>query len=163
MKVIRWLLFLLVLAGLLLLVQPDDTVTQSLVQRADEYRASIDYGLAADHLRVALVRQPWNAALHVKLAEALALQHNAGEAQQALAEAERLGADMATLEQLRALWAEKDRRYAEAAQHWQQVNERRPLDESAYRHGVAAATQAEQWDVARSMAERCDPAPGAGS
>ena len=38
MKVIHWLLALLVLAGLLLLVQPDDTVTQSLVQRADEYR-----------------------------------------------------------------------------------------------------------------------------
>ena len=37
------------------------------MQRADEFRASIDYGAAADYLRVALTRQPWNAALHVKL------------------------------------------------------------------------------------------------
>ena len=74
-------------------MRPDDAITQSFVQRADEFRASIDYRAAADYLRVALVRQPWNAALHVKLAEALALQHHDVEAQQALAEAERLGAD----------------------------------------------------------------------
>jgi hypothetical protein len=91
MKVIRWLLFLLLLIGLLLLVRPDDAITLSFVQRADEFRASIDYGLATDYLRVAVLRQPWNATLHVKLAEALALQHDKAGAQQALAEAERLG------------------------------------------------------------------------
>lgn len=153
MKVLRWVIFLLILIGLLL-VRPDDAITQSLVQRADEFRASIDYGLAADYLRVALVRQPWNAALHVKLAEALGLQHKEVEAQQALAEAEQLGADAATVEQLRALWAEKGQRYAEAAQHWLQVIEHRPLDETAYRHAVEADTQAEQWDAARGTTER---------
>jgi tetratricopeptide (TPR) repeat protein len=142
------------LLGLLLLVRPDDAITQSFVQRAAELRASIDYGLAADYLRVALVRQPWNAALHVELAEALALRHNMVEAQQALAEAERLGADAAAVEQLRAVWAERDQRYAEAAQRWLQVSERRPQDETAYRHAVAAAAQAGHWAAARSTAER---------
>jgi len=102
MKALRWALFLLILIGLLLLGRPDDAITQSFVQRADEFRASIDYGLAADYLRVALVRQPWNATLRVKLAEALALQHHEVEAQQALAEAEQLGADATTVERLRA-------------------------------------------------------------
>ncbi|HSQ03979.1 MAG TPA: tetratricopeptide repeat protein [Burkholderiales bacterium] len=154
MKVLHWALFLLILIGLLLLVRPDDAITQSFVQRADEFRASIDYGLAADYLRVALARQPWNATLHVKLAEALASQHREVEAQQALAEAERLGADATTVERLRAVWAEKNQRYAEATQHWLHVSERRPLDETAYRHAVATALQAEQWAAARSAAER---------
>ncbi len=154
LKVMRWALFLLILLGVLLLVRPDDAITQSFVQRADEFRASIDYALAADYLRVALVRQPWNATLHVKLAEALALQHRDVEAQQALAEAEQLGADAATVERLRAIWAEQNRQYVEAAQHWLHVSEWRPLDETAYRHAVAAAIQAEQWQAARSAAQR---------
>jgi tetratricopeptide (TPR) repeat protein len=154
MKVIRGLLTLFVLIGLLLLVRPDDAITPSFVQGADEFRASIDYGPAADYLRVALVRQPWNATLHVKLAEVLALQHDEFEAQQTLTEAERLGADLATVEQLRAAWAQQDRRYAEAVQHWLQVIEQRPLDETAYRQAVESAMQAEQWDTARSLAER---------
>ncbi len=154
MKLLRWALFLLILFGVLLLVRPDDAITQSFVQRADEFRASIDYGLAADYVRVALVRQPWNATLHVKLAEALALQHREVEAQQALAEAEQLGADATTVERLRAVWTERDQQYAEAAQYWLQVSERRPLDEAAYRHAVATAIQAEQWQAARSAAER---------
>ena len=154
MKVLRWITFLLMLSGLLLLVRPDDSITQSFVQRADEFRASIDYGAAADYLRVALTRQPWNATLHVKLAEALSLQHDEAGAQQALAEAERWGAAGAAVEQLRAAGAEKERRYAEAVQHWLRVIEQRPLDETAYRRAVAAAQQAEQWDSARRSAER---------
>jgi tetratricopeptide (TPR) repeat protein len=153
MTVLRWLLFLLLLIGLLLLVRPDDALTPSFVQRAAEFRASIDYGPAADYLRVALVRQPWNAALHVKLAEALALQHRGAEARQALAEAERLGADAAAVERLRAVWAENDQRYAEAAQRWLHVSELRPLDETPYRRAVAAALQVEDWAAARTTAE----------
>jgi Tfp pilus assembly protein PilF len=90
----------------------------------------------------------------VKLAETLALRHNKVEAQQALAEAERLGADAAAVERLRAVWAEQDQRYAEAAQRWLQVSERRPLDETAYRRAVATAVQAGHWAAARSAAER---------
>ena len=160
MKVIRGLLVLLVLIGLLLLVRPDDAITPSFVQRADEFRASIDYGAAADYLRVALTRQPWNATLHVKLADVLALQHNEAEAQQTLTEAEQLGADVAMVEQLRARWAEKDQRYAEAVQHWLQVSAQRPLDETAYRQAVESAAQAEQWDTARSTAARWVAATG---
>ena len=154
MKVLHWVLFLLMLIGLLLLVRPDDALTQSFVQRAAEFRASIDYGLAADYLRVAVVRQPWNVALRVKLAEALALQHHEIEAQQALAEAERLGADAAAVERLRAIWAENDGRYAEATQRWLHVGEWRPLDETPYRRAVAAALQVEDWAAARHTAER---------
>ena len=43
MKVIRWLLFLLLLIGVLLLVQPDDAITPTFVQRADQFSASLDY------------------------------------------------------------------------------------------------------------------------
>lgn len=154
MKVIRGLLFLLVIAGLLLLARPDDAITQSFAQRAEEFRASIDYAAAADYLRIALQRQPWNAALHVKLAETLAWQHDEAGAQQALAEAERLGADEATVERLRAELAEKDQRYTDAAQHWQRAIDLRPQDEAAYRAAVAAAVQSEQWSFARSLAER---------
>jgi tetratricopeptide (TPR) repeat protein len=156
MKLLRWLFFCLMLIGVLLFVllaRPDDSITQSIVQRAEEFRASIDYAAAADYLRVALQRQPWNATLHLKLAEALALQRDEAGAQQALAEAERLGADAAAVERLRAELAEKDRRYAEAVPHWLRVIEQRPLDETAYRHVVASAVQAEQWDSARSSAE----------
>jgi tetratricopeptide (TPR) repeat protein len=153
MKLLRWILFLLLLMGLLLLVRPDDAITLSFAQRAAEFRASIDYGAAADYLRPALVRQPWNATLHVKLADVLALQNNKAEAQQALAEAEQLGADTAMVERLRAAWAEKDQRYAEAAQGWLRVIEQHPLDETAYRHAVESAIQAELWDSARSTAE----------
>ncbi len=153
MKVIRWLLFLFVMIGLLLLVRPDDAITPSIVQRADQFRASFDYAPATDYLRVALTRQPWNATLHVKLADVLALQHNEVEAQQTLTEAKQLGADLGTVEQLRALWAEKDLRYAEAARHWQSLIALRPQDETAYHHAVESAVQAEQWDVARSTAE----------
>jgi len=84
MKVIRWLLFLLVIIGLLLLVRPDDTITLSFVQRADEFRASIDFQAAADYLRTALVRQPWNATLHLRLAFILGLQRQELAAQQTL-------------------------------------------------------------------------------
>jgi tetratricopeptide (TPR) repeat protein len=154
MRLLRWVLFFLLLIGLLLLVRPDDAITQSFAQRADKFRASIDYAAAADYLRLALLRQPWNAALHVKLAEALMLQHDDRGAQDALAEAERLGADVADVAQLRAELAEMDQRYGEAAQYWLNVVAERPQAEDAYRRAVAAAVQVEQWNVARSAAER---------
>ncbi len=154
MRLLRWFLFFLLLIGLLLIVRPDDALTQSFVLRAEEYRASIDFQAAADYLRVALQRQPWNATLYVRLAFILGLQRNEAEAQQALAEAERLGADAFDVEYQRAQWAQQDRRYAEAAQHWQRIIEELPLDEAAYARAVETAAQAEQWDLARRTAER---------
>jgi cytochrome c-type biogenesis protein CcmH/NrfG len=154
MKLLRWLLYFVCLIGVLLLVRPDDAITQSFAQRAGEFRASIDYAAAADYVQTALVRQPWNATLHVQLAEVLMSQHDTAGAQQALAAAEQLGTDDTVIQRLHAELAEKDRRYAEAAQYWQRVSDQRPLDETAYRRAVAAALHAEQWHVARSMAER---------
>jgi tetratricopeptide (TPR) repeat protein len=160
MRLLRWLLLPLLAIGLLLLARPDDAITLSFAQHADELRASIDYGAAADYLRVALLRQPWSASLRVKLAEVLASQHDEAGALQALAEAERWGADAADVARLRAEWAEKDHRYAEAAQHWLHVVEQRPLDETAYHQAVKSAVQAEQWDIARNTAEHWIKAGG---
>ncbi len=153
MKVIRGLFFLLVLAGLLL-VQPDDSIAQSFVQRANELRAALDYHRAADYVRVALVRQPWNATLYLKSAETLLLDHDEPAAQQALTEAQRLGADMADVEQLRALLAQQGQRFDEAIQHWQQFIERRPFDGTAYAQAIDLAMRGEQWATARTLAEQ---------
>jgi tetratricopeptide (TPR) repeat protein len=154
MKAIRWLLFLLILIGVLLLAQPDDAVAPTFVQRADRFSASLDYQLAADYLQVALIRQPWNVAVRLKLADALTAQRRTAEAEQALNEAERWGADRAEVEQRRAQLAEKNNQFDEAGQHWQTVTTLRPLDNAAYAGVVESALNAEQWAAARLAAEQ---------
>jgi tetratricopeptide (TPR) repeat protein len=153
MKRLRWLLFLLILIGVLLLVQPDDTITPTFVQRADQFSASLDYQPAIDYLQMALVRQPWNAAVRLKLVDALMTQRHYPEAAQALDEAERWWADRAEVEQRRAQLAERNNQFDQAAQHWQNVSVLRPLDEAAYASAVESALKAEQWTAARLTAE----------
>jgi tetratricopeptide (TPR) repeat protein len=154
MKVIRWLLLLLLVIGVLLLVQPADTITPTFVQRADQLNASFDYQSAIDHLQVALLRQPWNVAVRLKLVDALTAQRRYTETRQALNEAERWGADRAEVEQRRARLAEQNNQFDEAAQHWQNVSALRPWDEAAYAGTVESALKADQWTVARLAAER---------
>ena len=134
MKVIRWLLFLVVLIGVLLVVQPDDLIAPTFVQRADQLSASLDYQPAADYLRVALVRQPWNVSARLKLADVWTVQRRYTEAEQALSEAERWGADRAEVEQRRAQLAEKNNQFDAAVQHWQTVRTLRPLDNASNSH-----------------------------
>jgi tetratricopeptide (TPR) repeat protein len=154
MKVIRWLLFLLLLMGVLLLVQPDDTIAPTFVQRADQFSAALDYQPAVDYLQVALLRQPWNVTVQLKLADALLAQRRTAEAEQALNEAERWGADRAEVEQRRAQLAEQTNQFEAAAQHWQNVSALRPLDDTAYTGRIEAALNAEQWAAARLAAEQ---------
>jgi tetratricopeptide (TPR) repeat protein len=154
MKAIRWLLFLLILIGVLLLMQPDDSITPTFVQRADQLSASLDYQPAADYLQVALVRQPWNVSVRLKLAEVLTAQRRYAEAEQALNEAESRGADRAEVEQRRAQLAEKNDQFDVAVQHWQNVSALRPLDSAAYAGVVESALRAEQWATVRLAAEQ---------
>jgi tetratricopeptide (TPR) repeat protein len=154
MKVIRGLLLLLLVIGVLLLVQPDDTITPTFVQRADQFSASLDYQPAIDHLQVALVRQPWNVAVRLKLADALLAQRRYTDTEQVLNEAERWGADRAEVEVRRAQLAEQTNQFDVAVQHWQNVSALRPLDNTAYDGAVESALNAEQWAAARLAAEQ---------
>lgn len=154
MKVLRWILFLLILLAVLLVVRPDDSIAPTFVQRADQFSASLDYQPAADYLQVALVRQPWNVGVRLKLADVLTALRRYAEAEQALNEAERWGADRAEVEQRRAQLAEKNNQFDVAVQHWQTVSALRPLDNAAYAGLVESALRAEQWATARLAAEQ---------
>jgi tetratricopeptide (TPR) repeat protein len=154
MKHLRWFWFLLILIAVLLLVQPDDTITPTFVQRADQFTASLDYQRASDYYQVALLRQPWNVTARLKLADALSAQRRYTDTEQALNEAERWGADRAELEQRRAQLAEQTHQFEAAVQHWQNVSALRPLNEAAYVGAVEAALNAEQWSTARLAAEQ---------
>ncbi len=153
MRLLRWFLFLLLLIGLLLLIQPADTIAPTFVQRADQLVASLQYQAAIDHLQVALLRQPWNVVARLKLADVLAAQRRYTETVQALNEAEYWGADRFEVEQRRAQLAEQNHQFAEAAQHWQNVSTLRPLDETTYQNLVDSAVRAEAWDTARLAAQ----------
>ena len=154
MKAIRWLLFLVVLIVGLLVVQPDDTIAPTFVQRADQFSAALDYQPAVDYLQVAMLRQPWNVTVQLKLADALLAQRRTAEAEQALDEAESWGADRAEVERRRAQLAEQNNQFEVAAQHWQTVTTLRPLDNAAYAAAIESALKAEQWAAARLTAEQ---------
>jgi len=154
MKVMRGLLCLVVLIGVLLLVQPDDVIAPTFVQRADQFSAALDYQPATDYLQVALVRQPWNVSVRLKLADALTAQRRYSEAEQALNEAESWGADRAEIEQRRAQLAEQNNQFDAAAQHWQNVSALHPLDNAAYAGRVESALKTQQWATARLAAEQ---------
>ena len=69
MNALRAILLGLVLAALLFIAQPDDEVTASFVMRANDYQATYLYRQAEDYVRLALTRQPWNAAFALRLAK----------------------------------------------------------------------------------------------
>ena len=154
MKVLRWIIFLFMLVGLLLIIQPDDAITPSFVQRAAQHAAAIDYDSAAAFLRLALVRQPWNAALYVRLGEMLAAQRDEIGAEQAWLQAQVLGADPAIVAAQRAAHAEQVDQTEAAIDWWQQAVAARPTDEAALQRLIAADLRAEQWAAARTAAER---------
>lgn len=153
MRVLRWVLFLLLLMGVLLAVRPDDSIAQSFVQRAEQFQASLDYQRAADYWQVALTRQPWNVTARLKLADVLQLQRRYTETEQILAEAEHSGADRAEVERRRAIDAEQQGQWAEAAPHWQNVIALRPSDRTAYTHLIDAYHNTEQWEAARATVD----------
>ena len=109
----------MILIAVLLLVQPDDAIAPTFVQRADKLSASLDDQLAADYYQVALLRQPWNVTVRLKLADALMAQRRFTETEHALNEAERWDADRAEVEQRRAQLAAQNNQFDMALLHWQ--------------------------------------------
>ena len=154
MKVLHWLLFLLLMIGLLLIVQPADTITSSFVQRAAELESTVDYASAAAFLRLALVRQPWNAALYLRLAETLAAQRDEAGAEQAWQQAQALGVDAAIVVAQRAAFAEQSQQTEVAAGWWEQAVAARPADQDAVRRLIAAYVRDQRWNEARTAAEQ---------
>ena len=152
MKLLRGLMFLLLLSGLLLIVQPDDTITPAFVQRAAQYRDSIDYESAIGFLRLAIARQPWNATLYLHLGEILAAQQDEAGAEQAWQTAQQLGTDPATIAAQRAAYADQMQRPDVALEWWQAAAAARPTDPAALQRLNAAYARAARWDDARAAA-----------
>ena len=153
MTLFRLVLWLIICVGLLFTVQPDDTITQSFIVRADEYRTTYAYAPAAEYLRVAAVRQPWNASLYLRLGSIAVDQHHFDEAQSQLALAGQYGADAAASAAVRAELAEQQNRFDEAAGQWQVVINTQPYNQVAAQSLIRADTHARNWDAARSAAE----------
>src|SRR3972149_5118097 len=131
MTLFRLVLWLSICVGLLFTARPDDAITQSFIVRADEYRATYAYAPAADYVRVAAVRQPWNASLYLRLGSIAVYQHHFDEAQIQLALAEQYGADAAAAAMMRAELAEQQNRFDEAAVQWQVVINTQPYHQAA--------------------------------
>jgi tetratricopeptide (TPR) repeat protein len=153
MTLVRLLLVLIVIIALLFIVRPDDSVTASFVARAEQYRATFDYRLASDYLRLAITRQPWNATLHLRLSEAALDQHRFDEATQYLDQAGQLGASPIGVATIQAELAERTNRFGEAAADWQSIAQVRGAD-ADYRRWVNAHINAEQWNEAQAAAEQ---------
>jgi tetratricopeptide (TPR) repeat protein len=154
MKVLRWMLFSLLMIGGLRVVQPADTITASFVQRAAELSATADDESSAAFLRLALVRQPWNSALYLRLAETLAAQHDEAGAEQAWQQALARGADPASVAAQRAAYAERLQQTEAAIHWWEQAIAARPGDQDAVQRLIAAYVRAQRWDAARAAAEQ---------
>jgi Flp pilus assembly protein TadD len=146
-------LLLAILLALLVVARPDDSIEASFVMQADEYGATFAYPPAADYIRVALERQPWNASLYLR-SGAIQLgwqQFNAAARQFDLAE--QAGADRVALASGRAKLAEQQQHFEEAAAQWSSVVRARPDDSAAARRLIAAYENAAKWTQARTAAE----------
>jgi tetratricopeptide (TPR) repeat protein len=154
MNALRVILLGLVLVALLLIVQPDDVVTASFVARANDYQATYLYRQAEDYVRLALTRQPWNAALTLRLAELQRLQQSYAEAATAIDQAAALGAAAIDVAVARAQLADDQQQFDIAAQQWQAAAAARPDDPALPRRSIEAYIRAENWPAARAAAEQ---------
>ncbi|MFN8596804.1 MAG: tetratricopeptide repeat protein [Anaerolineae bacterium] len=148
---LRALLLVIVLAALTLLVRPDDAVTASFVTQADAERATFLYRRAEENVRLALIRQPWNASAQRRLAELLIDQRRFDEVPAAIDLARDLGATPIDLAALNAQLAAQTGQFEIAAVQWLIVAQAKP---AAYPHAVDAYLQAENWAAAQSTAEQ---------
>ena len=151
MTFLRALLLMVVLAALTLLVRPDDAVTISFVTHADAKRASFLYRRAEDDVRLALMRQPWNAAAQLRLAALLIDQRRFDEVPLVIDRARDLGANPIELAALNAQLATQTGQFEVAAEQWLNVAQ---SDPTGYSHAVEAYLQAENWPAAQSTAEQ---------
>ncbi len=154
MNALRVLVLGLVLVALLFTVQADDMVTASFITRADEYQSTYLYRQAEDYVRLALTRQPWNAALTLRLAELKRLQHSYTETLTLLDRATVLGADSVEMTLVRAQAAADQQEYELAAHYWQQAARARPIDLTLPQRAVDAYLRAENWPAAQAAAEQ---------
>ncbi len=153
MNALRVLLLCLVLVALLFTVQANDVVTASFIARADEYQHTYLYRQAEDYVRLALTRQPWNAAFTLRLAELKRLQHSYTETLTLLDQAAALGADVFDMTIVRAQTATDQQDYKLAAQQWQIAAVARPIDPALPQRAIDAYVRAEDWSAAQALAE----------
>ncbi|HZY42482.1 MAG TPA: tetratricopeptide repeat protein [Anaerolineae bacterium] len=154
MNALRVILLGLVFVALLFIVQPNDVVTASFVTRANEYQATYLYRQAEDYVRLALTRQPWNAALTLRLAELKRLQQSYAAAATAIDQAVALGADAIDVAIVRAQLADDQQQFELAAQQWQIAATARPADPVLPRRSIEAYIRAENWPAAQAAAEQ---------
>lgn len=154
MTVLRVLLLGFIIAALALLIRPDDAVTTAYLVRADELRATYLYRQADDYTRVAALRQPWNAAVQLRLAQLARLQRDFDQAAARLDEAARLGADPIDLSGERGLLAEARGDFAAAAAQWQVIVDARPADRQLPRRLIDAYLRAGDFAAALGAAQR---------
>jgi len=154
MNALRVILLVLVLAALLFTVQANDVVTASFIARANEYQSTYLYRQAEDYVRLALTRQPWNAAFTLQLAELRRLQHTYTDTLTLLDQATALGADQIDVTIVRAHIATDQQDYELAAQYWQQATTARPIDPALPQRAVEAYLRAENWPAAQVAAEQ---------
>jgi len=154
MNVLRVILLGLLLVALLFIVQPDDVVTASFVARANDYQNTYLYRQAEDYVRLALTRQPWNAALTLRLADLKRLQHSYTETLTLLDQAATLGADQIDVAIMRAQVAADQQQFDLAAQQWQIAAAARPIDTALPKRAIEAYIRAENWAAAQAAAER---------
>ncbi|MBP7688988.1 MAG: tetratricopeptide repeat protein [Thermoflexales bacterium] len=154
MNALRVLLLGLVLVALLFTVQANDVVTASFIARADEYQHTYLYRQAEDYVRLALTRQPWNAALTLRLADLKRLQHSYTETLTLLDQATTLGADVFDVTLVRAQVATDQHQYDLAAQHWQSAAVAHPIDPALPQRAIDAYLHAENWPAAQALAEQ---------
>lgn len=154
MNALRVLVLVLVLAALLFTVQANDVVTASFIARAGEHQSTYLYRQAEDYVRLALTRQPWNAAFTLRLAELRRLQHAYTDTLTLLDQASALGADSVDVALVRAQTATDQQDYELAAQYWQQAARARPIDLTLPQRAIDAYIQAENWPAAQAVAEQ---------
>ncbi len=154
MNVLRVILLGLVLTALLVIVQPEDTVTASFVTRAEDYQRTYLYREAEGYIQLALTRQPWNAALTLRLADLKRLQLKYAEATTLLDQAARLGADPIDVTIAHAQLAVDQGQFDIAAQQWQVAAAARPIDPVLPQRSIEAFIRAENWPAAQTAAEQ---------
>ncbi len=148
------MLFLLIGALLLLInPQPDDSITVAYVRVSDQYRTTYAYQEADQYLQSALIRQPWNASLHLRSSDiALGLRQPDRSASE-LDLAASLGADTFEIDVRRARLAEANGQFENAASFWLNAINAQPNEASLQVNLIKAYVQAAKFDQAAQAAK----------
>jgi tetratricopeptide (TPR) repeat protein len=138
---------------LLLVARPDDSIAANAIARSDQYRTTFAYNEAADSLRAALDRQPWNAALYLRSSDIAFGQHDLDRSSAQLDLADVAGADRWSVDIRRAQIAEARLQFELAASFWLNATLDRPEDSTAILHLIEADVRAANFDAAKAVAQ----------